>query len=284
MIKLIKTEIYDGIKNQIDTIINKKNEEIIKTIKDMYNNIKNDLNTNTNNYKIIETNINNINNNLNELNKKITTIQNKISYNSFDDNNFLEENLNKKLNEIKKNWNDLISQQNNNFEKVYKKIDNLNILNNNNYSEKLKAKKYYLDNNHNNNILNTNNNEEEDIKENSIDNLKIRKKNFNFEDQQNDSKSNYADGVENMNRSLKKNNEFDNNNKYQIDYEGAQKSFPFSFLEKGFCNFEIKITNNGKTFLPKDCYLCQILPNNKKDGIMFKNTLINDGEEMHLIK
>ena len=137
-----------------------------------------------------------------------------------------------------------------------------------------------MDNNHNNNILNTNNNEEEDIKENSIDNLKIRKKNFNFEDQQNDSKSNYADGVENMNRSLKKNNEFDNNNKYQIDYEGAQKSFPFSFLEKGFCNFEIKITNNGKTFLPKDCYLCQILPNNKKDGIIFKYTLINDGEEI----
>ena len=288
IIKLIKTEINNSIINQIKTIIDKKFEEIIKTNKDMLNNIKNDLNTNINNYKIIETNINNLNNNLNELNKKVTTIQNKISYNSSDDNNFLEENLNKKFNEIKKNYNDIISQQNNHFEKLYKKFDNINILNNNNnYGEKLKVKKFFLDNNHNNNnILNTNNNEEEDIKENSIDNLNNRKKNLNFEqnsnfeDQQNDSKSNYADEEENMNKSLKKNNEFENDNKYQIDYEGVQKSFPFSFLEKGFCDFEIKITNNGKTFLPKDCYLCQILPNNKKDGLMFKNTLINDGEEI----
>ena len=285
IIKLIKTEINNSVRNQIDTIINKNYEGIIKTIKDMFNNIKNDLNTNINNYKIIETNINNLNNNLNELNKKVTTIQNKI--NSSDDNNFLEENLNKKFNEIKKNYNDLISQQNNNFEKLYKKFDNINNPNkNNNYVEKLKVKKYFLDNNNNNNILNTNNNEEEDIKENSIDNLNIRKKNLNFEqnsnfeDQQNDSKSNDADEVENMNRSLKKNNEFDNGNKYQIDYEGVQKSFPFSFLEKGFCEIEIKITNNSKIFLPKDCYLCQILENNKKDGLMFKNTLINNGEEI----
>ena len=272
-----KNELNNEIINVMKTEINKKNQEI----KEMINNMKNEMISNN---KKIETKMNDINKNMNELKNKIINIENKMSYNEINDNNNnLEDNLNKKMNELKKNYNNLYTQINDNFEKLNKKFDNLNVHNNNNFNEKIKTKKYYLNNsNNNNNNLNTNNNEEEDIKENSNDNLNIKNKyknseeNSNFEEQQNNSKFNNSNELENIDTNSKKYNE----NKYQIDYEGVQKSFPFSFLEKGFCEIEIKITNNSKIFLPKDCYLCQILENNKKDGLMFKNTLINNGEEI----